>query len=519
MRIARGEPGLIAPSTQGALPVKSKVLRGWADAGACVLITILILVMQQRSGAYQADLAFDPDEPAHAVTSLMVHDYIVQGWRGSPVSFAQSFYSHYPKVAIGHWPPIFFAAEAVWMLGAGRSRASLLLFVGLCAAALACTLYVLVRRRTSVAAGLISVAVLVHPRFFQEMLMTVHPEMLLALAVLGAAVFCGRWVAKDQGRNGVLFVVCALAALGVNGRGAIVLLLPFALLPLRRSAVHWRWVLAGALVFGVFFAAPYYARQTDPLNPMRAAQMAIIFLQQTVRTLDPATLSLAALGFMVAWRTVVDRVFWWTMASLLGCGFLLFILLPALWDDRYLLTVLPAAGALAALGADVGFLRLRRWRSSTEAVVASLAILAMCQTAWRMEKKPDHGYKAFVASGTFRNSEVTLADGDGISEGGMIVEGCLADPQRQLSVLRGSKLIAHATWTGKDYRLLYRSPAEVSGVLEKAKVRLVAIQVASVRDEANLLRRTMEEHPFEWERLTESAAPPGVAVYQHSPWP
>ena len=475
--------------------------------------------MQQRSGAYEADLAFDADEPAHAVSSIMVHDYILQGWRGSPIAFAQSFYSHYPKVAIGHWPPVFFAAEALWMLGAGRSRAALLFFVALCAAALACTLYVLVRRRTSVAAGLISVAVLVQPRFFREMLMTVHPEMLLALCVLAASVFCGRWVSKSKGHNGVFFVVWALASLGVNGRGAILLLLPFALLPLRRGAVRWQWILAGAIILGVILAEPYYTRQTDPLNPMRAAQMAIIFLQQTAHTLHPVTLALAAAGYALAWRTVVDRVFWCTMAALLGCGFLFFILLPALWDDRYLLSVLPAAGALAALGAEVGFRRLRRWRSGVKAVAGLLAIAAIIQTAWRMEKKPEHGYKAFVASGTFRSNGIALVDGDGISEGGMVVEGCLADSQRQHTVLRGTKLFAYTSWTGKDYRLLYRSSAEVGGVLERARVSLVAIQVASTRDDANLLRRTMEERPLEWKRLPETATPPGVAVYQHSPWP
>ena len=50
------------------------------------------------------------------MTGLMVRDYIAAGFPDSPFRFAENYYLHYPKVAIGHWPPVFYSIQAAWML-------------------------------------------------------------------------------------------------------------------------------------------------------------------------------------------------------------------------------------------------------------------------------------------------------------------------------------------------------------------------------------------------------------------
>jgi hypothetical protein len=74
--------------------------------------------LQWRSGAYTADLASNEDEAAHAVSSLLVHDYLARPFRppakpmpAHPMRFAERYYAHYPKLAIGHWPPFLYATE------------------------------------------------------------------------------------------------------------------------------------------------------------------------------------------------------------------------------------------------------------------------------------------------------------------------------------------------------------------------------------------------------------------------
>jgi 4-amino-4-deoxy-L-arabinose transferase-like glycosyltransferase len=72
----------------------------------------------------------------------MIHDYLKTGIGTSPLHFAENYYLHYPKVALGIWPPLFHSTAALWMLLFTRTHTSLLLLIAfqgaLCGAALAC---------------------------------------------------------------------------------------------------------------------------------------------------------------------------------------------------------------------------------------------------------------------------------------------------------------------------------------------------------------------------------------------
>src|SRR5258708_3013246 len=78
------------------------------------------------AGAFQTGFAHHPDEPAHFVTGLMLRDYIVEGFPSTPMTFATDFYLHYPEVAFGHWPPVFYVLQAGWTLLLPPNHTSLL---------------------------------------------------------------------------------------------------------------------------------------------------------------------------------------------------------------------------------------------------------------------------------------------------------------------------------------------------------------------------------------------------------
>src|SRR3979409_2606458 len=85
-------------------------LRSWmrANAPACIAVYVLffalIVALQIKSGTYGSEFGHDPDEPGLVVSSLMVHDYIATEFPGSPMRYAETYYLHYPKVALGVWP-------------------------------------------------------------------------------------------------------------------------------------------------------------------------------------------------------------------------------------------------------------------------------------------------------------------------------------------------------------------------------------------------------------------------------
>src|SRR5262245_31282128 len=111
------------------------------DLAVAVGLFGLITVLQLLSGAYRSEFGSHSDEPAHVVTGLMVRDYLASPDWYSPLAFAKDYYAHYPKVALGHWPPAFYVLEAIWMLLFGATRASLLVLIACLSAMLDYLIY------------------------------------------------------------------------------------------------------------------------------------------------------------------------------------------------------------------------------------------------------------------------------------------------------------------------------------------------------------------------------------------
>ena len=94
-------------------------------AWAAWTLLVLAVCLQVRAARtfLPADLATS-DGPAHFTTGLMLHDFLCAGHYLRPMTFAKCFYVHYPKVAFGHWPPVFYVIEAAWFFVFGTSIAA-----------------------------------------------------------------------------------------------------------------------------------------------------------------------------------------------------------------------------------------------------------------------------------------------------------------------------------------------------------------------------------------------------------
>ncbi|MGB6075548.1 MAG: hypothetical protein WBG29_07920, partial [Candidatus Acidiferrales bacterium] len=81
-----------------------------------LILLVPVLCLQWYDHAFLGEFGGYPDEPAHYVTGLMFHDYFASLHYFSPLQFAENYYVHYPKVGIGHWPPVFYLLQAFWTL-------------------------------------------------------------------------------------------------------------------------------------------------------------------------------------------------------------------------------------------------------------------------------------------------------------------------------------------------------------------------------------------------------------------
>lgn len=120
-------------------------MRAFHLTGAFVLFLSLTVAFQVIKGGYSAEFGETSDESAHYITGLMVRDYVASGFPWPPMEYAENYYVHYPKVALGHYPPVFYVLEAAWMLLFGPSRVSVLLLLGTLTALFATILCEVVR--------------------------------------------------------------------------------------------------------------------------------------------------------------------------------------------------------------------------------------------------------------------------------------------------------------------------------------------------------------------------------------
>ena len=162
------------------------------------LYFVCAIVLQWRGNAFRSELSGSPDEPAHYVTGLMVHDYIAAGFPHSPMSYARNYYLHYPKVALGHWPPFFYVVQAAWTLLFTTSRTSVILLMAAITALLATILCEVLRREFSLAMGMSAAALFISLPVIEEFSRLVMAEMLVALLVLLAVLAYGSYLDSER---------------------------------------------------------------------------------------------------------------------------------------------------------------------------------------------------------------------------------------------------------------------------------------------------------------------------------
>jgi hypothetical protein len=117
---------------------------------------IVNIGLQWAARAYDAEFgSIVPDEASHFINSLLIAHFLTEGLGTAPMAFAKNFAMHYPKVGIGHWPPLFYVLASGWMIVISESKAASLVLSALITAALATLIGAVIARRHGRAAGMV----------------------------------------------------------------------------------------------------------------------------------------------------------------------------------------------------------------------------------------------------------------------------------------------------------------------------------------------------------------------------
>ncbi|MFN7922191.1 MAG: glycosyltransferase family 2 protein [Bryobacteraceae bacterium] len=440
------------------------------------VIAVALGLMQWFSGAWRASYDGHPDEAAHFVSSLMIHDFLVSPTIGNPLEWARQYYLRYPEVAIGQWPPGYHLLQASWWLIWGPSRAGTMSFQWLTGLLALAVLYRVCRSALPLAVCWGIAGVLTIAPVFQEGLNRGMADLLCLLwsvLVLDALV---RFHQKRDTASIVLAVIWIGAALATKGTAvSLVLALAATLASRRFQKADLRWLVLSAGAVGLFGTWYLLAGNLTHLGGLgfRWTWPGPLFL----KTVGFGFLLLSAIGLR---RQPLALAALAVLASTLAMS----TFVRAMVEIRHWIMAVPAVLVLSGFA-----LEQLRSRQSISLALAG----AFITFPFHWYRQTDAGYAELLAR-LDRPSRM-LVSSEGVGEGAWIAAVAASEQRPGSFVVRASKVLSESDWSGRHYRLLTKDSASVQHRLDELAVDIVVLHDAP--DEMplahhQLLRETMD---------------------------
>ena len=494
------------------------------------------LTIQVLMGAYSADLAGYPDESAHAVTGIALEQYLVHGLGQSPVRFLLDYYEHYPKVAIGHWPPLLYVAEVAAMLPFSPSKAALLGLQAVLAGLLAWIVFRELRRVVGGVAGAVgAVALLLNPQVRAHTAMTMA-EILLTLTMLLATLALARFAERRSTWDAVWFALWTAAAVLTKGTGwAMLLAAAFVVVVLREWRLPFsRAALAGGAVLAALcvpwqlatlkVASEGWARPVPGVGFFLEAAPLYLGYLFTVPGIALAVAGLAGAALTLgagrsAGRT---RAYWAALTGLVVAAWLFHVVVPAGEEPRKLIIMVPAMMLLAAAGARVVSTWLFTARPEQGAAVLFCGVaLAAIGMGLPLETKPRLGFVAVAAKldSLMKPGSAALVISDAFGEGALTAELAFRRPMPAVYLVRGSKLLASQNWDASRYVDRVHSAEECARVLASVPISVLVVDRRSGVGREHYfdyVDAMLRNDAAEWTPANPEQAQQGIFVYVRS---
>lgn len=508
---------------------QSRVWRlGWLGelAAAAALLLAVTVLLQSWTGAYNAE--FGADNSLHYVTGLFAHDLVAQ-WRPlQSLSFLKLFFAHYPAIGIGHWPPLFYGLEAVWIGLFSASRTAMMLLSASITAATALACYAIATRWLGRAAAVFVATAFVICPAVQEQTSQLMLDVLVALLCLAAMLSFARYLGSLRLRHALLFGALAGAALMTKGNaGCLALFPPLVIIGRRRFDLLRRPALWAAAALVVVVAGPWYVfthgmveagfkfgwgwTYTDAASVANADAL--------FRAIGPLVLLAGLAGGVTAIvrpRPGPEGDLLVSAVALVAAVWIFQVIVPSGIELRYLIPLLPPLLLLA------GWMVREVFRRDTVVALGmGVMFLSIVPFATDVGAKPRLGLIGAAAQAWSHvpvTNPAVLVVADSHAEVAAVAELAMADPHRpSLFAIRGSRLLGGGGYNNQEYVERYGSAAEVMAAIDAYAIPLVIFRDSGTPNEwAHLhqIRDAITQFPERWELLwrDDSVSPP-TSVY------
>jgi GT2 family glycosyltransferase len=432
--------------------------------------------MQLAAGAYTADFAGHPDESSHFVTSVMVSRFIDHPFQ-DPLEFAARTYLQYPKVAMGHWPPLGYLLQGLWMHATGVGRIQALALVLVLAVLAAFTLYELlwpdVGRPLAVGAAVMWLLQYAVRQSYQQVMMDIP----VVLASLLALVVFRQYVTRPIPSTALSFGLIAALALLIKSNAIVLALVPpcYVVLGSRWDLIRRRdfWLAAAPPVllaepWHIWATLHFYRNFTGWAGLPGTTGAASIFVWSIWWEMGGVALAVAAtVGLVLALKRRTNCELLW--AAVLISSIATNFLFRAMGEPRHLLIALAAMIALSLLA-----MRGLAW----PIVVVAAAMLLLWN--WRWLPSPHHGYtEAAIAIDRGPRGAVLLSGpGDGaVIAAAAAIHSNATGPNAtgQRLWLRAAKLMGNVSWSGRVISATVTTTQQVHSMLDACGINQVLL--------------------------------------------
>jgi hypothetical protein len=478
---------------------------------------IVVVLLQWRGNAYGAEFAANADEPAHYVTGLMVHDYLARGFPSNPLEFAREFYSRYPKVAIGHWPPVFYIVQALWTSLFTASRASLLLFMAAISAALLTLTYWLAARYFGPWLAIGGTIFLTTIPGFQEFSRSIMTDMLVTLLALISIVLLARHIEWNQWATALWFGLIAAGAILTKATGIALAPVPILVVLLLgryerlRDLRFWAPALLVAAI-----CAPWFLLAPDALHESVARYGGLQVrwnrsgesIRYWIQALGPIGAPLVAVGIArtlqrLSRKRNLDPI--WLLMLLFLLATIAFRIGIGAWEVPYLVTTLPMLILFFCSGLAWLLKTAFPGRKAGGIAAGILLSVAIARNVTAVPPKPHWGFDNValdIVSKPALAKAPLLILSDAQGEGAFIAEVAGGERRPGHKIERGSKILSSSTWMGGHYRLRFATAEELMSFLTAYPGLLVVLDTPEgTYRHVEQVRSAVAAEPDRWELL------------------
>jgi 4-amino-4-deoxy-L-arabinose transferase-like glycosyltransferase len=431
------------------------------------------------------------DEGSHFLNGYLIWSYLTEAFGQNPMTYATDFYIHYPKISIGHWPPLYYVFLAIFFFFVPHAPFPFLI-VNLVVGALPVLLVARVVRR---AAGwpwamLAGVAYVLMPLTLNNTTRLMLDQALAGLCLL-AALAWSAYAKQPSLWKGMAYAAAAAAAILVKGNGWVLAVFPVFHLALTgrwRVLLNWRTYAAGAAALSVVGAwtVVTYKISSDGFNYAWGLDYFLLaaptFLSALYKNLGPLG-SIAALVGMIGSVAAKDqpqlKELGRTCLAMVLATILFHSVVPVDLDSRYLSSAMPPLAIFMALGAWMTARRMqgmaaRPWAAIPVALTlfAIPGVLFLQERPARFDMRMDRVAAQLTAH---PGGWVVVVDGHSGTEGALAAEVALRDRARQSYVVRSSQLLTQSDFMGKRYVLRVSTPEAVLGMLDEISCSAVVV--------------------------------------------